>query len=224
MLRNERRGYLKKYQNMKKDFSGLVQKIDFAKSSSNTVPAIIQDSSTNVVLMLGYMNYEAFLETIDSGLVTFYSRSKNRLWVKGETSKNYLHVVDIKLDCDFDTILIKAKPDGNVCHTGAETCFNEENTGNDFLRALEKIIEGRKTRPVSGSYTSTLFKNGINKMAQKVGEEAVELIIEAKDNNSRLFLNEAADLLFHYLILLQAKNKELNDVLEVLEKRHKEEK
>lgn len=209
---------------MKKDFSNLVQRIDFSKSSSNTVPAIIQDSSTNVVLMLGYMNYEAFLETVDSGLVTFYSRSRNRLWVKGETSKNYLHVVDVKLDCDFDTILIKAKPDGNVCHTGAETCFNEENSGNDFLHALEKIIEGRKKRPVSGSYTSTLFKNGINKMAQKVGEEAVELIIEAKDNNSRLFLNEAADLLFHYLILLQAKNKELSDVIEVLEKRHKEEK
>lgn len=207
---------------MKQDFSNLVQRIDFSKSSSGTVPAIIQDSSTNVVLMLGFMNYEAFLETVDSGLVTFYSRSKNRLWVKGETSKNYLHVTGIKLDCDFDTILIKAKPDGNVCHTGAETCFNEENTGKDFLRALEKIIEGRKKHPVSGSYTSTLFKKGINAMAQKVGEEAVELVIESKDNNQKLFLNEAADLLFHYLILLQAKNKTLDDVIEVLEKRHKE--
>ena len=209
---------------MKKDYSELVNRIDFTKSSSGTIPAIIQDSSTNIVLMLGYMNYEAFLETIDSRLVTFYSRSKNRLWVKGETSKHYLHVVDIKLDCDFDTLLIKAKPDGNVCHTGAETCFNEENTSKDFLRTLEKIIEGRKKHPLSGSYTSTLFKNGINSMAQKVGEEAVELIIEAKDNNQKLFINEAADLLFHYLILLQAKNKTLDDVIEILEKRHKDQK
>ena len=209
---------------MKKDYSDLVNRIDFAKSSTWTVPAIVQDASTNVVLMLGYMNEEALLETIDSGLVTFYSRSKNRLWVKGETSKNYLHVVDIKADCDFDTLLIKAKPDGNVCHTGAETCFNEENSGKDFLRNLEKIIEGRKKHPVSGSYTSTLFKKGINSMAQKVGEEAVELVIEAKDNNQKLFLNEAADLMFHYLVLLQAKNKTLDDVIKVLEKRHKEEK
>ena len=131
---------------------------------------------------------------------------------------------DIKTDCDFDTLLIKAKPDGNVCHTGAETCFNEENSGKDFLRNLEKIIEGRKRRPVSGSYTSTLFKEGMNRMAQKVGEEAVELVIEAKDNNNKLFLNEAADLMFHYLVLLQAKNKMLDDVIEVLEKRHKDQK
>jgi phosphoribosyl-ATP pyrophosphohydrolase/phosphoribosyl-AMP cyclohydrolase len=209
---------------MKKSYADLVKRIDFAKSSTWTVPAVIQDASTNVVLMLGYMNEEALLETIDSGLVTFYSRSKNRLWVKGETSKNYLHVMDIKADCDFDTLLIKAKPDGNVCHTGAETCFNEENSGKDFLRNLEKIIEGRKKRPVSGSYTSTLFKKGINSMAQKVGEEAVELVIESKDNNQKLFLNEAADLMFHYLVLLQAKNKTLDDVIEVLEKRHKEDK
>ncbi|HXS57220.1 MAG TPA: bifunctional phosphoribosyl-AMP cyclohydrolase/phosphoribosyl-ATP diphosphatase HisIE [Hanamia sp.] len=206
---------------MKKDFSNLVTRIDFSKSSSGTVPAIIQDAATNVVLMLGYMNYEAFLETAQSGLVTFFSRSKNRLWVKGETSKNYLHVVDIRLDCDADTLLIKAKPDGNVCHTGAETCFNEENEGKDFLRALEKIIEGRKKHPVSGSYTSTLFKEGINRMAQKVGEEAIELVIESKDNNAKLFLNEAADLMFHYLVLLQAKNKSLQNVIDVLEKRHK---
>jgi phosphoribosyl-AMP cyclohydrolase / phosphoribosyl-ATP pyrophosphohydrolase len=207
---------------MKKDYTDFVRRIDFSKSKSGTVPAIIQDSATNVVLMLGYMNKDALLETIDSELVTFYSRSKERLWVKGETTKNYLHVVDIKTDCDFDTLLIKAKPEGNVCHTGAETCFNEENSGKDFLRNLEKIIEGRKKRPVSGSYTSTLFKEGINRMAQKVGEEAVELIIEAKDNNNKLFLNEAADLMFHYLVLLQAKNKMLDDVIEVLEKRHKE--
>jgi phosphoribosyl-AMP cyclohydrolase / phosphoribosyl-ATP pyrophosphohydrolase len=206
---------------MKRDYSELVKRIDFSKSPLETVPVIVQDSSTNVVLMLGYMNEEALLETINSRLVTFFSRSKNRLWVKGETSRNYLHLVDIKTDCDFDTLLIKAKPDGNVCHTGAETCFNEENTSQDFLRTLEKIIEGRKKRPVPGSYTSTLFKSGINKVAQKVGEEAVELIIEAKDNNQKLFLNEAADLLFHYLILLKAKNKTLDDVIEVLEKRHK---
>jgi len=206
---------------MRTDYFELAKRVDFSKTSSGTVPAIIQDSSTNVVLMLGYMNKEALLETIDSKLVTFFSRSKNRLWVKGETSKNYLHVVDIKLDCDFDTLLIKAKPDGVVCHTGAETCFNEENSGLDFLRSLEKIIEGRKKHPVSGSYTSTLFKEGINKVAQKVGEEAVELVIESKDNNNKLFLNEAADLMFHYLILLQAKDKTLNDVIEVLEKRHK---
>ena len=206
---------------MKRDYSELVKRIDFSKSALRTVPVIIQDSSTNVVLMLGYMNQEALLKTIDSDLVTFFSRSKNRLWVKGETSKNFLHVVDIKTDCDFDTLLIKAKPDGNVCHTGAETCFNEENDSKDFLRTLEKIIEGRKKHAVSGSYTSTLFKEGINKVAQKVGEEAVELIIEAKDNNPKLFINEAADLLFHYLILLQAKNKALDDVIDVLKKRHK---
>lgn len=209
---------------MSKDYSELIKRIDFTKSSSATVPAIIQDASTNVVLMLGYMNYEAIVQTIDSGLVTFFSRSKNRLWVKGETSKHYLHVMDIKLDCDFDTILIKAKPDGNVCHTGAETCFNEENASKEFLRTLEKIIEGRRKHPVPGSYTSTLFKEGMNRMAQKVGEEAVELIIEAKDNNNKLFLNEAADLMFHYLVLLQAKNKTLDDVIEILEKRHKDRK
>lgn len=207
---------------MRTDYAELVKRVDFSKSSSGTVPAIIQDSATNVVLMLGYMNEEALLETIDSKLVTFFSRSKNRLWVKGETSKNYLHVVDIKADCDFDTLLIKAKPDGVVCHTGAETCFNEENSGKDFLRSLEKIIESRRKHPLSGSYTSTLFKKGINAMAQKVGEEAVELVIEAKDNNNKLFLNEAADLMFHYLVLLQAKNKTLDDVIDVLEKRHGE--
>ncbi|HEY5393747.1 MAG TPA: bifunctional phosphoribosyl-AMP cyclohydrolase/phosphoribosyl-ATP diphosphatase HisIE [Hanamia sp.] len=205
---------------MKRDYTDFVKKINFSKSSNNTVPAIIQDSATDVVLMLGYMNKEALLETLDSKLVTFYSRSKNRLWVKGETSKNYLHLVDIKSDCDFDTLLIKAKPDGIVCHTGAETCFNEENSSKDFLRTLEKIIEGRKKRPLPGSYTSTLFKEGINRMAQKVGEEAIELVIEAKDNDNKLFLNEAADLMFHYLVLLQAKNKSLDDVIKVLEKRH----
>ncbi|MEO9210187.1 MAG: bifunctional phosphoribosyl-AMP cyclohydrolase/phosphoribosyl-ATP diphosphatase HisIE [Ginsengibacter sp.] len=206
---------------MKNDFSNLKDKIDFSKSSAGIVPAIIQDASTGVILMLGYMNEEAFSKTIESGLVTFFSRSKNRLWVKGETSKNYLHVIDIKLDCDFDTILIKAKPDGNVCHTGAATCFNEENKNPHFLNTLEKIIEERKNNPTEKSYTSSLFKSGINRIAQKVGEEAIEIVIEAKDNNDELFLNEGADLLFHFLVLLQAKNKSLDDVMKVLEKRHK---
>jgi phosphoribosyl-ATP pyrophosphohydrolase/phosphoribosyl-AMP cyclohydrolase len=206
---------------MTKNYSELVRRLNFSKSDTGILPVIIQDSSTNVVLMLGYMNEEALEVTIESKLVTFYSRSRQRLWVKGETSKNYLHVVDIITDCDFDTLLIKARPDGNVCHTGAETCFNEENTSEDFLRALEKIISGRKKHPLSGSYTSTLFKKGLNAIAQKVGEEAVELIIEAKDNHKRLFVNEAADLLFHYLILLREKNIELDDVLDVLKERHK---
>lgn len=207
---------------MTKNYSELVRRINFSKSDTGILPVIIQDSSTNVVLMLGYMNEEALEVTIESKLVTFYSRSKQRLWVKGETSKNYLHVVDIITDCDFDTLLIKARPDGNVCHTGAETCFNEENTSEDFLRALEKIISGRKKHLLSGSYTSTLFKKGINAIAQKVGEEAVELIIEAKDNHKRLFVNEAADLLFHYLILLREKNIELDEVLDILKERHKQ--
>jgi phosphoribosyl-ATP pyrophosphohydrolase/phosphoribosyl-AMP cyclohydrolase len=206
---------------MTKNYSELVRRLNFSKSDTGILPVIIQDSSTNVVLMLGYMNEEALEVTIESKLVTFYSRSRQCLWVKGETSKNYLHVVDIITDCDFDTLLIKARPDGNVCHTGAETCFNEENTSEDFLRALEKIISGRKKHPLSGSYTSTLFKKGLNAIAQKVGEEAVELIIEAKDNHKRLFVNEAADLLFHYLILLREKNIELDDVLDVLKERHK---
>lgn len=205
---------------MRKNYSEVIRRIDFSKSDDGLVPVIIQDSSTNVVLMLGFMNKEALQETIDTKLVTFYSRSKQRLWVKGETSKNFLHLVDIKTDCDFDTLLIKAKPDGIVCHTGAETCFNEPNSSDDFLRTLEKIIEGRKKHPVSGSYTSTLFKKGINAIAQKVGEEAIELVIESKDDNRRLFVNEAADLLFHYLVLLQAKKVTLDDVLELLKERH----
>jgi len=206
---------------MTKKYEELVRRINFSKSDMGIVPVIIQDSSSNVVLMLGYMNEEALLETIESELVTFYSRSKQRLWVKGETSKHFLHLVDIKTDCDFDTLLIKAKPDGNVCHTGAETCFNEENAAEDFLRDLEKIIAGRKKHPLSGSYTSTLFIKGINAIVQKVGEEAVELVIEAKDNNKKLFVNEAADLMFHYLILLREKNVELDDVFDVLKERHK---
>ena len=204
---------------MTRNYADMVKRLDFSKSGG-IIPVVIQDASTSVVLMLGYMNQEALLETIESKLVTFYSRSKQRLWVKGETSKNFLHFVDMKTDCDFDTLLIKAKPDGPVCHTGAETCFNEDNTSDDFLKTLEKIILGRKKYPVSGSYTSTLFKKGLNSIAQKVGEEAVELVIEAKDNHKKLFLNEAADLMFHYLVLLREKNVELDEVLDILKERH----
>lgn len=207
---------------MTKDYSELARRLDFSKYPDELIPAIIQDVSTKVVLMLGYMNKEALLETIETELVTFYSRSKKHLWVKGETSKNYLHLVDLKHDCDFDTLLISAKPDGPVCHTGAETCFNEENTSDDFLRTLEKIIYGRKKHLVSGSYTSTLFKKGLNAIAQKVGEEAVELVIEAKDNHKKLFLNEAADLLFHFMVLLREKNVELDEVIEILKERHQQ--
>jgi phosphoribosyl-ATP pyrophosphohydrolase/phosphoribosyl-AMP cyclohydrolase len=205
---------------MRRNYEEIIRRVNFSKSGDGLVPAVVQDSSTNVVLMLGFMNEEALEETIDSKLVTFYSRTRKRLWVKGETSKNFLHLVDIKTDCDFDTLLIKARPDGVVCHTGAETCFNEANTGDDFLRTLEKIINGRKKHPVSGSYTSTLFKKGINAIAQKVGEEAIELVIESKDDNKKLFVNEAADLLFHYLVLLRAKNVALDDVVELLKERH----
>ena len=206
---------------MTKNYADMVKRLDFSKYEKGIIPVIVQDASTNVVLMLGFMNQEALLETIESELVTFYSRSKQRLWVKGETSKNFLHFVDMKTDCDFDTLLIKAKPDGPVCHTGAETCFNEDNASEDFLKTLEKIILGRKKYPVSGSYTSTLFKKGLNSIAQKVGEEAVELVIEAKDNHKKLFLNEAADLLFHILVLLREKNVEFDEVLDILKERHK---
>lgn len=207
---------------MRKNYADVIKRIDFSKAESGLVPAIVQDASTGVVLMLGFMNREALEETINNELVTFYSRSKQRLWVKGETSENYLHVVDIKNDCDFDTLLIKAKPDGVVCHTGADTCFNEENIADNFLLSLEKIIMGRKKHPVSGSYTSTLFKRGLNAIAQKVGEEAVELVIEAKDSNKKLFVNEAADLLFHFLVLLREKNVDIDEVLDILRERHKQ--
>jgi phosphoribosyl-ATP pyrophosphohydrolase/phosphoribosyl-AMP cyclohydrolase len=193
-------------------------KPDFNKGE--LIPAIIQDADTNVVLMLGYMNQEAFERTQKENRVTFFSRSKNRLWTKGETSGNFLNVKSMLLDCDNDTILIKAIPAGPACHTGADTCFNETNRG-DFLSKLRRIIKDRKNHPTEKSYTASLFKEGINKIAQKVGEEATELIIESKDNNADLFKNEAADLLFHYLILLEAKNVSLDEVIEVLEKRHK---
>jgi len=195
-------------------------KPDFLKYVDGLIPAIIQDADTNIVLMLGFMNKEALHKTRETKLVTFYSRTRKRLWTKGEVSKNYLHIVDIKIDCDSDTILIKAKPDGAVCHTGADTCFNEENISDNFLIELEKIITDRKENPNEQSYTSSLFKKGINAVAQKVGEEAVELIIEAKDNDADKFKNEAADLLFHYLVLLSAKGFTLDDIITILKLRH----
>ena len=196
-------------------------KPDFSKSSDGVLPAIIQDSSTGVVLMLGYMNAESLTKTQKEKRVTFYSRSKKRLWTKGEESGNFLDMTDIKLDCDNDTILIKAKPHGPVCHTGSDTCFNEMNLSNDFLKELEAIITDRKNNPSDKSYTSSLFAKGINKIAQKVGEEATELVIESKDDNADLFKGEAADLLFHYLILLNTKGFKLEDVIAVLKDRHK---
>ena len=195
-------------------------KIDFKKYSDGLVPAIIQDAYTGKVLMLGFMNEEAFNKTKSENLVTFFSRSKQRLWTKGESSKNFLHVKEIFLDCDADTILIKATPDGPTCHTGTTSCFGNDSSNFD-LHYLENIIINRKNNPTDASYTTSLFKKGINKIAQKVGEEAVELVIESKDDNRDLFLGEAADLLFHYLILLQAKDYSLSEVLQVLEQRHK---
>lgn len=196
-------------------------KPDFNKSANGLIPVIIQDTITNAVLMLGYMNESAFDKTQQEKRVTFFSRSKNRLWTKGEESGNYLHVESILLDCDCDTILIKATPAGPTCHTGSDTCFNEKNVSMSFLNELEVIIRDRKNSSADGSYTASLFAKGINKIAQKVGEEAIELVIEAKDTNDDLFKGEAADLLFHYLILLQAKNFTLKDVIDTLKSRHK---
>lgn len=194
--------------------------VNFQKSADGLVPAIVQDAATFRVLMLGYMNQEALDKTLEDGKVTFFSRSKQRLWTKGEESGNFLHLQEVRVDCDSDTILIKANPAGVVCHTGADTCWDEKNISNDFLAKLESIITDRKNNPSDDSYTSKLFAKGINKIAQKVGEEAVEVVIEAKDNDEDLFLNESADLLFHYLVLLSAKGYQLADVLTILEKRH----
>ena len=194
--------------------------INFSKFADGLVPAIIQDVRTGKVLMLGFMNQEALEKTRSLGKVTFFSRSKKRLWVKGEESGNFLVLKDIRLDCDQDTLLIKAVPLGPVCHTGSDTCWNEENKEDNFLVILEQIIADRKNQVLENSYISGLFKKGINKIAQKVGEEAVELVIEAKDNNEPLFVNEAADLLFHYLILLEAKGHNLKEVIDVLQGRH----
>ncbi|MFD1143944.1 bifunctional phosphoribosyl-AMP cyclohydrolase/phosphoribosyl-ATP diphosphatase HisIE [Larkinella insperata] len=196
-------------------------KIDFNKNTDGLVPALIQDAETGKVLMLGYMNQEAYDKTQQEGVVTFYSRSKQRLWTKGETSNNFLHVKEILVDCDGDTLLIKAQPAGPTCHTGADTCFNEVNQGKGlFLNYLQGVIHDRRQNPTEGSYTASLFKKGVNKIAQKVGEEAVELVIEAKDSNDELFKNEAADLLYHYLILLEQRNMGLDDIIAVLQQRH----
>lgn len=195
-------------------------KPDYSKYSDGLVPAVIQDATTGVVLMLGFMNEDALQATHSSGNVTFWSRSKNRLWTKGEESGNFLRVVDVRIDCDNDTLLVKANPVGPVCHTGADTCWNESNTG-DFLRQMERVIQSRKGADPSTSYTAQLYSKGINKIAQKVGEEAVELVIEAKDDDKEKFLGEAADLLFHYTVLLSAKGFAIKDVEEVLKARHK---
>ncbi len=198
-------------------------KIEFNKNQDQLIPAIIQDATTKTVLMLGYMNEEAYNKTLETKKVTFFSRSKNRLWTKGEESGNFLNLVDIKVDCDNDTFLVKVNPDGPTCHTGTDNCWQESNNQEyGFISKLEKTIQERKESATSDkSYVASLFEKGINKIAQKVGEEAIEVVIEAKDNNDNLFLDESADLLFHYLILLQAKGFKLQDVVNVLESREK---
>ncbi len=206
-------------------------KIDFKKNPDGLIPAIIQDATSKKVLMLGYMNQEAFEKTQNTKKVTFFSRTKNRLWTKGEESGNFLNLVDIKLDCDNDTLLIQVNPVGPTCHTGSDTCWNESNDNSyGFISQLENTIAERieiskiapeLRRENQNSYVVSLFDKGINKIAQKVGEEAVEVVIEAKDNDDKLFLNESADLLFHYLMLLQAKGFKLNDVITVLKEREK---
>lgn len=192
--------------------------IDFQKSGG-LVPVIVQDAVTRSVLMLGYMNAAALDKSQAEKRLTFYSRSKERLWTKGETSGNYLDLVDLQLDCDNDTLLALVTPKGPTCHTGTDTCFGTSNQA-EFVRHLEKVIQHRRDNPSDKSYTSSLFQKGINKVAQKVGEEAVELVIEAKDDNKGLFLNEAADLLYHYLVLLAAKGYEWDDVMTILQARH----
>ncbi|MFN4284866.1 MAG: bifunctional phosphoribosyl-AMP cyclohydrolase/phosphoribosyl-ATP diphosphatase HisIE [Lacibacter sp.] len=195
-------------------------KPNFSKYADGLLPAIVQDFSTGKVLMLGFMNEAAFLQTETTGKVTFFSRSKQRLWTKGEESGNFLLVKQVLLDCDEDTLLIKAEPMGPTCHTGADTCWSEKNHSDDFLLYLQDIIDLRRKSTDGKSYVKSLFEKGINKIAQKVGEEATELIIEAKDNNEELFLNEAADLLFHFMVLLRAKDVTLQDVIYVLQQRH----
>jgi phosphoribosyl-AMP cyclohydrolase / phosphoribosyl-ATP pyrophosphohydrolase len=194
-------------------------KIDFTKGNG-LVPVVIQDNNTDQVLMVGYMNKEAYKKTKKEKKVTFFSRSKNRLWTKGETSGNFLFVQEILSDCDSDSILIKVNPAGPVCHTGSTSCFNEE-TAKGFIYELENVISGRIDNNANDSYTNKLFKRGINKVAQKVGEEAVELVIEAKDNDIELFKNEAADLMYHFLILLKAKGVNFENIEEILKGRHK---
>ena len=193
--------------------------LDFNKNRDGLVPAIIQDDVTSKVLMLGYLNKESLSLTLSSKVVHFYSRTKQRIWKKGEESGNELKVISIKEDCDNDTVLIKVNPVGPVCHKGDDTCFKEINESTNFIEKLESVIEDRKINPSDSSYVSSLFKKGTNKIAQKVGEEAVELVIESKDNNDDLFLNESADLIFHYLILLQEKGFKMKDVVKVLKGR-----
>ena len=199
----------------------LKNNLNFNKNPDRLIPAIIQDATTKTVLMLGYMNEEAYQKTISSQKITFFSRTKNRLWTKGEESGNFLNLVSIEADCDNDTLLIQVNPTGPVCHTGAETCWQQPNkTAFGFLSELENTIQLRKENGESEkSYVASLFAKGINKIAQKVGEEAIEMVIEAKDSNDDLFLSESADLLFHYLILLKAKGFELNDIVEILKQR-----
>lgn len=194
--------------------------LNFSKSPDGLIPAIVQDATTKTVLMLGYMNEEALQHTQASGKVTFFSRSKQRLWTKGEESGHFLNLVSLKADCDQDTLLIQAEPQGPTCHKGTDSCWGEENKASyGFLTELENTIVQRKAADDDDSYVASLFRKGINKIAQKVGEEAVETVIEAKDNDEALFLNESADLLFHYLILLQAKGYQLSDIVRTLEER-----
>ncbi|MEM9835646.1 MAG: bifunctional phosphoribosyl-AMP cyclohydrolase/phosphoribosyl-ATP diphosphatase HisIE [Bacteroidota bacterium] len=195
-----------------------IQELAFEKGAG-LLPAIVQDAHTKTVLMQGYMNAAAVAKTLESQQVTFFSRSKNRLWTKGETSGNVLTLVSMDADCDLDSLLIKAHPQGPTCHRGDDTCWAEANQG-DFLHYLEAVIQQRRDEPSEKSYTSKLLARGINKVAQKVGEEAVELVIEAKDDNKDLFLGEAADLMYHYLVLLAAKGYTLDEVLDVLRERH----
>ena len=195
-------------------------KVDFGKYKDGLAPAIIQDYVTQKVLMLGFMNQEALKQTEESGRVTFYSRSKKRLWTKGEESGHHLQLRQILLDCDKDALLIKVVPNGPVCHTGGDTCWSEKNHKEDFLYYLEHLIELRRNGIDENSYVKKLFSQGINKIAQKVGEEAVEMVIESKDGDEKLFLNEAADLLFHYMILLQARGFSISHVVKILEQRH----
>jgi phosphoribosyl-ATP pyrophosphohydrolase/phosphoribosyl-AMP cyclohydrolase len=194
--------------------------LQFDKYADGLVPAIIQDAHTRQVLMLGFMNRAAWEQTLATKKVTFFSRSKQRLWTKGEESGHFLHFLEGIPDCDNDTLLIQARPAGPVCHTGADTCWNQPNTTDDFLKELELIIESRRSADPDTSYVARMMSKGINKIAQKVGEEAVEMVIEAKDDRPDLFLNEAADLLFHYLLLLNAKGFNLRQVTEKLQERH----
>jgi len=195
-----------------------ISKLDF-KKTNGLIPCVVQDDKTLNVLMLGYMNEEALQKTITNKRLTFFSRTKQRLWTKGETSGNYLNLVSIDQDCDNDSLLIKVQPQGPTCHTGTDTCFGKKNEANG-LTFLERIIQDRKRNPKPGSYTNSLLDSSINKIAQKVGEEAIELVIESKDDNKDLFLNEAADLMYHYLLLLVAKGHKLDEVVAILKQRH----